>query len=103
MCKGLVVKANCSYADAPPFDVLIYPGGQGTRPHLRDHAQLDWVRRQRQSVPLLASVCTGFSGLRCSRITGPPTSNDALGVFDKTGGTRSQHRSTTQCPIRRRW
>jgi transcriptional regulator GlxA family with amidase domain len=57
--KGLVVQAHCSYADAPPLDVLIYPGGQGTRPHLRDDAQLDWVRRQRQAVPLLASVCTG--------------------------------------------
>lgn len=57
--KGLVVQARCSYADAPPLDVLIYPGGQGTRPQLRDDAQLDWVRRQRQAVPLMASVCTG--------------------------------------------
>ena len=32
---------------------------QGTRPHLRDDAQLDWVRRQCDDVPLLTSVCTG--------------------------------------------
>ena len=57
--KGLVVQSQHSYADAPPLDVLIYPGGQGTRAHLRDHRQLEWVRRQRQSVPLMASVCTG--------------------------------------------
>lgn len=57
--KGLVVQAHHSYADAPPLDVLIYPGGQGTRPHLRDDAQLNWVRRQRAAVPLMTSVCTG--------------------------------------------
>jgi len=57
--KGLVVQAQHLYADVPPLEVLIYPGGRGTRPHLTDNAQLDWVRRQRQEVPLMASVCTG--------------------------------------------
>ncbi len=57
--KGLTVQAHHSYADAPPLDVLIYPGGQGTRPQLRDEEQLEWVRRQRSAVPLLTSVCTG--------------------------------------------
>jgi transcriptional regulator GlxA family with amidase domain len=57
--KGLVVQPHRSYADAPPLDVLIYPGGQGTRSHLHDDVQLAWVRRQRASVPLMASVCTG--------------------------------------------
>lgn len=46
-------------ADAPPLDVLIYPGGQGTRAQTRDDAQLDWVRHQRTTVPLMTSVCTG--------------------------------------------
>ena len=57
--KGLRVEAHCSYVDAPPFEVLLYPGGQGTRAHLRDDAQLEWVRRQRAEVPLMTSVCTG--------------------------------------------
>jgi transcriptional regulator GlxA family with amidase domain len=57
--KGLVVQAHHSYADAPPLEVLLYPGGQGTRPQLRDEAQLDWVRRQRKEVGLMTSVCTG--------------------------------------------
>ena len=59
MCKGLVVQAEHSYTDAPPLDVLVYPGGQGTRRQLIDDAQLDWVRHQRREVPLLTSVCTG--------------------------------------------
>jgi transcriptional regulator GlxA family with amidase domain len=57
--KGLTVQAHHSYADAPPLEVLLYPGGKGTRPHLHDDAQLDWVRRQRDKVPLMTSVCTG--------------------------------------------
>jgi transcriptional regulator GlxA family with amidase domain len=57
--NGLTLKAHCSYADAPGFDVLVYPGGQGTRPHLLDDGQLEWVRRQRAEVALMTSVCTG--------------------------------------------
>lgn len=57
--KGLTVQAHHSFDDAPPLEVLIYPGGQGTRPQLHDDVQLDWVRRQREQVPLLTSVCTG--------------------------------------------
>ncbi|BAH53437.1 DJ-1/PfpI family protein [Rhodococcus opacus] len=57
--KGLVLGAHHSYADAPPMEVLIHPGGQGTRPQLRDDAHLDWVRRQRAEVPVMTSVCTG--------------------------------------------
>ena len=57
--KGLIVKAEHSYADAPPLDMLVYPGGHGTRRQLSDETQLDWVRHQRRQVPLLTSVCTG--------------------------------------------
>jgi transcriptional regulator GlxA family with amidase domain len=57
--KGLVIQAEHAYAEAPPLDVLVYPGGQGTRAQLTDEHQLDWVRRRREDVPLLTSVCTG--------------------------------------------
>lgn len=57
--KGLTIQAHHSYADVPPLEVLLYPGGQGTRAQLEDEAQLAWVRRQREHVPLMTSVCTG--------------------------------------------
>jgi transcriptional regulator GlxA family with amidase domain len=57
--KGLGVVAQHSYADVPALEVLLYPGGRGTRPHLVDSEQLDWVRRQREQVPVMTSVCTG--------------------------------------------
>ena len=57
--KTLVLGAHHAMADAPAMDVLVHPGGPGTRPMLRDSGHLDWVRRQRATVPLLTSVCTG--------------------------------------------
>jgi transcriptional regulator GlxA family with amidase domain len=57
--KGLSIGAHHSFADAPAYDVLLHPGGQGTRPLMRDETHLDWVRAQRAVVPLMTSVCTG--------------------------------------------
>ncbi|MFE6780542.1 DJ-1/PfpI family protein [Streptomyces sp. NPDC057702] len=57
--KGLTVEAHRSAAELPDLDVLIHPGGRGTRPMLTDRAHLDWVARQRERVPLMAGVCTG--------------------------------------------
>ena len=57
--KGMEITAAHSYRDAPPLEVLLYPGGMGTRPHLNDERQLEWVQKQRASTPLMTSVCTG--------------------------------------------
>jgi len=57
--KTLVLGAHHSIDDAPIMDVLVHPGGPGTRLMLRDRGHLDWVRRQRATVPLMTSVCTG--------------------------------------------
>jgi transcriptional regulator GlxA family with amidase domain len=57
--KGLTIGAHHSFADAPAYDVLVHPGGRGTRPLLSDEEHLDWVRQQRSAVPLMTSVCTG--------------------------------------------
>jgi transcriptional regulator GlxA family with amidase domain len=57
--KGLVLGAHHSMDDVPALDILIHPGGPGTRPMLRERSHLDWVRGQRAAVPLMASVCTG--------------------------------------------
>lgn len=57
--KGMRIVAQHSFADAPAIDVLIHPGGQGTRPLMVDEDHLRWVRAQRETATLLASVCTG--------------------------------------------
>jgi len=57
--KALVLGAHHSIDDAPAMDILVHPGGPGTGPMLHDRGHLDWVRRQRATVPLMTSVCTG--------------------------------------------
>jgi transcriptional regulator GlxA family with amidase domain len=57
--KGLRLVPDVGLADLGPVHVLVYPGGAGTRPLLRDSVHLDWVRRMRATTPLMTSVCTG--------------------------------------------
>jgi transcriptional regulator GlxA family with amidase domain len=57
--NGLTISPHVAVADSPILDVLLYPGGWGTRAQLADVHHLDWVRAQRTTVPLLTSVCTG--------------------------------------------
>jgi transcriptional regulator GlxA family with amidase domain len=57
--KGLRVLPDETWGSAPPVDVLVYPGGQGTRKELADEAVLDWIRGLAGNETLVASVCTG--------------------------------------------
>jgi len=57
--KGLVLQPHSPAEELPAIDVLVYPGGLGTRPHLRDDARLEWVRAQQRTGTLMTSVCTG--------------------------------------------
>lgn len=57
--KRLVIGAHHSFDSSPRLDVLIHPGGVGTRRMLNNAGHLAWVRQQRQEVPLMTSVCSG--------------------------------------------
>ncbi len=56
---GLEVLPHHSFADAPRIDLLVVPGGFGTRALLEDRAVLDWVRQTAARSRLVTSVCTG--------------------------------------------
>ncbi|MEM7357087.1 MAG: DJ-1/PfpI family protein [Acidobacteriota bacterium] len=56
---GLRVIPEYSFTDAPPIDVLVVPGGYGTRPLLEDPAMLDWVHNAAEGAETVTSVCTG--------------------------------------------
>jgi transcriptional regulator GlxA family with amidase domain len=57
--KGLRVLPEETWETAPPLDVLVYPGGRGTRRELADAAVLDWIRGLAGRGTLMTSVCTG--------------------------------------------
>lgn len=56
---GLVVVPQYSFADAPPIDLLLVPGGQGSRPLLEDRAVLGWIAAAAARAERTLSVCTG--------------------------------------------
>jgi transcriptional regulator GlxA family with amidase domain len=57
--KGLRVLPDHSFADAPPLDVLLVPGGQGTRREVANPALIDWLRKAGAGCRFVTSVCTG--------------------------------------------
>jgi transcriptional regulator GlxA family with amidase domain len=56
---GLTVVPRHGFADAPRIDLLLVPGGFGTRPLLKDKKTLDWIRRTAAAARQVTSVCTG--------------------------------------------
>jgi transcriptional regulator GlxA family with amidase domain len=57
--KGLRVLPDETWGTAPPLDVLVYPGGRGTRAQLGDEEVRAWLRGVADSGALMTSVCTG--------------------------------------------
>ena len=48
-----------SFQSAPAIDVLLVPGGIGTRREVNNPVLLDWLNERSQLAELVASVCTG--------------------------------------------
>jgi transcriptional regulator GlxA family with amidase domain len=57
--KGLRVLTDHSFADAPPLDVILVPGGQGTRVEMERPMMLDWLAKAAEPCAWVTSVCTG--------------------------------------------
>jgi transcriptional regulator GlxA family with amidase domain len=56
---GLGLTVDRGLAEAGEVDILLVPGGAGTRPLLTDPEVLDWVREVDRGSRWTASVCTG--------------------------------------------
>jgi transcriptional regulator GlxA family with amidase domain len=56
---SLRVVPDFDFASAPPIDILVVPGGFGTRGLLRDEATLAWIRQTAAAARQVTSVCTG--------------------------------------------
>jgi transcriptional regulator GlxA family with amidase domain len=57
--NGLTVLPDLSITDAPAADVVIVPGGFGTRPLVGDPVTLDWLATVVPTAEVSLSVCTG--------------------------------------------
>ena len=57
--KGLRYVPDATLADAPALDVLVVPGGWGTRREVDNAVITDWIRKTGASCRWVTSVCTG--------------------------------------------
>ena len=56
---ALGVEADLALADLDSPEVVLIPGGQGSRPLMRDQEVLEWLRSAHASSTWTTSVCTG--------------------------------------------
>jgi transcriptional regulator GlxA family with amidase domain len=56
---GLRVLPDHTLASCPRLDLLVVPGGWGTRAGLENQALIDWIAARGAQVSTLTSVCTG--------------------------------------------
>ncbi len=57
--KGLRILPDHSLEDHPPLDVLLVPGGMGTRREVDNAVLTGWIARTAKDAEWVMSVCTG--------------------------------------------
>jgi len=57
--RGMQIIPSVTYADCPPLDVVMVPGGPGQQNLMEDEAALEFLRKQASSAKYVTSVCTG--------------------------------------------
>ena len=56
---GMKVLPDYDLDDCPVLDILVVPGGWGTRKEMNNERLLGWIAERSRQVQILASVCTG--------------------------------------------
>ncbi len=80
---GLTVDATFDEVTAP--DVVVVPGGIGSRALLKDEVVLDWVRRAHRTSRFTTSVCTGSLILAAAGLLEGRTATTHWGAMDVLG------------------
>ncbi len=65
--NGLSVNPSWTLKNCPAPDILVVPGGYGTRSQIKNEKLIHWIKDQAGRVELLLSVCTG--GKASSRVS----------------------------------
>ena len=57
--KGMRILPDHTLASHPPLDVLLVPGGQGTRREVSNPVVIEWIKSVSAAAEWTTSVCTG--------------------------------------------
>lgn len=58
--SGIVLKADCNFANVPPLDYLIVPGGRGRLKQVDNDVLINFIKKQAAHCEYILSVCTGM-------------------------------------------
>lgn len=91
----LGIEIDGTFDDFPDPDVIVFPGGHGTRALMDDQRVLDWVRTAHETTKFTTSVCTGSLVLAAAGLLAglsATTHWSALNVLTEHGATPTGER-----------
>jgi putative intracellular protease/amidase len=81
----LAMRADATLSALPHPDVIVFPGGFGTRSLMKDEAMLDWVRGAHETSEWTTSVCTGALVLGAAGVLDGIEATTPWMLLDKLG------------------
>ncbi len=91
----LGITRDGTFEDFPEPDIIVFPGGVGTRPLMTDERVLEWVRAAHETTTYTTSVCTGSLVLAAAGLLKGLTATthwSTLNTLDEHGATSTQQR-----------
>jgi transcriptional regulator GlxA family with amidase domain len=77
--EGVATVADHAFEDCPPYDILLVPGGFGTRSAVNDPGFVDRLGAASQRAAVTATVCTGSALLaRTGRLDDRPATSNKI-------------------------
>jgi len=99
----LGVIADATFEEVPTPDVLVFPGGIGTRPLVQDERVLEWVRNAHRTTRFTTSVCTGSLVLAAAGLLNGLTATtywSAMNYLEMLGAVPTSQRVVEHLPER---
>ena len=57
--NGFSVNPNYTFENCPQPDIVLVPGGRGTRAEMDNPVLLNWLKKHNETAEMMLSVCTG--------------------------------------------
>jgi putative intracellular protease/amidase len=99
----LGIQVDATFDEVPAPDIVVFPGGVGTRPLVRDEAVLEWVRNAHRTSTFTTSVCTGSLVLAAAGLLDGLTATthwSAMDYLGKLGAVPTHERVVEHLPER---
>lgn len=99
----LGITRDATFEEVPRPDIVVFPGGVGTRPLMHDERVLEWVRSVHETTRFTTSVCTGSLVLAAAGLLRGLTATthwSVLSMLEDQGAVPSDARVVEHLPQR---